>query len=295
MKLGDLLVRAGCLTEEQLQAALAEQKRWGGRLGEILIEKGFCSEDLVARALAKQLNLEVADLEGPLEMPASILTKLPHRLACELNVVPYRCFERERTLAVAMADARDKAKIEQLERRTGWRIVPVVASAHAITAARARLYRVKEEEELAAEDTTGKLIDSQGRTLVRSIEELAREREERRAAQAARARAQTPAPQAQRAVAPAAAPTPRGEEIEGFTDARGRTKIRSIEEIRREARERKGSPAAEADLPSRAELLATIEALQNEVKALKAVAVVLFKKGYLTHAEYIAQLEDRAP
>lgn len=42
--------------------------------------------------------------------------------------------------------------------------------------------------------------------------------------------------------------------------------------------------------PTREELLATVVALQNEIVALKAVAVVLFRKGYLTQQEYLEQM-----
>ncbi|MGI5864988.1 MAG: hypothetical protein ACOX6T_23455 [Myxococcales bacterium] len=306
MKLGDLLVRAGLITEEQLSAALLEQKRWGGRLGEILVHNGLCSEEIIVRALSKQLGIPRADFDAPVELPHQVVARLPYAIARELNVAPHQYFEKERTLVVAMVDPRDTAKIERLSKRTGWRIAPAIASASALIRARARIYGVNDELLLDAEDQELKLTDSQGRTLVRSIDELAREREERRAAREAReqaarepqARAE-PAPPRQ---APAQPLEPEAasdvDEIVGFTDKKGRTLIRSIDEIRREAQEKRAAKEATGqtdELPSRADLLATIEALQAEVAALKAVAVVLFKKGYITYDEYQRQLNNRAP
>ena len=56
IRLGDLLVRANVISEVQLQQALAEQQRWGGRLGGILVRMGLLTEDLLVKALSKQLG-----------------------------------------------------------------------------------------------------------------------------------------------------------------------------------------------------------------------------------------------
>ena len=51
IRLGDLLIRAGVVNDGQLNAALAEQKQWGGRLGTILVRMGALSEDLLGQHL----------------------------------------------------------------------------------------------------------------------------------------------------------------------------------------------------------------------------------------------------
>lgn len=53
-RLGRVLVDAGLLNDEQLQAALAEQTRTGRRLGEIVVERGYMSGAALANALATQ-------------------------------------------------------------------------------------------------------------------------------------------------------------------------------------------------------------------------------------------------
>jgi exonuclease VII small subunit len=53
-RLGRVLVDAGLLSDEQLQAALAEQTSTGRRLGEIVVERGYMSGPALANALATQ-------------------------------------------------------------------------------------------------------------------------------------------------------------------------------------------------------------------------------------------------
>ena len=47
IRIGDLLVEAGAITEEELQEALAYQKENGGRIGNVIMELGFISQELL--------------------------------------------------------------------------------------------------------------------------------------------------------------------------------------------------------------------------------------------------------
>jgi len=62
MRLGDLLVNAGAISEKQLQSALMEQQLTNLRLGEILIKNGSLSEKQLAEALSSQLKLPMVTL-----------------------------------------------------------------------------------------------------------------------------------------------------------------------------------------------------------------------------------------
>lgn len=57
MKLGEILVKQGVLTDEQLKDSLFSQNISQQRLGEILVEKGYCTEKDIASSIAGQLNL----------------------------------------------------------------------------------------------------------------------------------------------------------------------------------------------------------------------------------------------
>jgi hypothetical protein len=62
--LGQLLVDGGLITADDLEKALAEQKRTGGRLGEIIVERGLISWPALTKALAAQYGLEVVTENG---------------------------------------------------------------------------------------------------------------------------------------------------------------------------------------------------------------------------------------
>ena len=55
-KIGECLIQAGLITEEDLQAALAEHRRTGDRLGAVLVRMNLASEKQIAKALAYQLG-----------------------------------------------------------------------------------------------------------------------------------------------------------------------------------------------------------------------------------------------
>jgi len=60
--LGAVLIEQGLLRPEQLNQALAEQKRTGQLLGKLLVETGVASEEQIAQAIARQLDLPFIDL-----------------------------------------------------------------------------------------------------------------------------------------------------------------------------------------------------------------------------------------
>ncbi|MBI5496690.1 MAG: hypothetical protein HY904_16875 [Deltaproteobacteria bacterium] len=390
MRLGDLLVQAGYITEDQLMAALVEQRKFGGRLGDILAQKGFCSEDAVARALAKQLGLPFVDLARAPIPPKHVLARLPIDVCLQLNVVPCVFREKDNTLVVALTNPRDKDTVKKLEDTTRWKIQVAVAGTKGIAKARAAFYGHKDEMSLGEEAPDASLLDTQGRTVRKRAEDVEREYVARKAQRSSSANAIPAVPPGMVPAVPVAPPVSPGwgpppppphpmvaqgypvgppppavaqgypvaatppppplvqgtvQEIRGFTDSQGRTAIKSVQAIMEEARQKKLAEAArleaqaeeakkakkkppklpadaESDAfapagskapvdtagladpavttaedaaepgPTREELLATIEALRAEVHALKAVAVVLFRKGYVTPAEYQAQMAN---
>jgi len=61
-RLGDLLLKKGLITQEQLDAALAESRSTGDLLGRVMIRRQFIFEDELARTLADQLELPYVNL-----------------------------------------------------------------------------------------------------------------------------------------------------------------------------------------------------------------------------------------
>ena len=64
LRLGDVLVNSGVISEEQLQKGLELQKGSGRKLGETLVDEGLVSEENITNALSSQLNLDVIDLQN---------------------------------------------------------------------------------------------------------------------------------------------------------------------------------------------------------------------------------------
>lgn len=142
IRLGDLLIRAGVANDQQIEAALAEQKKWGGRLGNILVRMGVLTEDLLVKALAKQLGIGRAQIgpSDPFQVPAQILERLD-RYSCErLGVVPVQYVADRRVLQVAISDPFNVAVIDDLSKRVGTRIEPLIAGETQILQAIGRLF-----------------------------------------------------------------------------------------------------------------------------------------------------------
>ena len=62
IRIGDLLVEAGAITEEELQEALAYQKENGGRIGNVIMELGFISQELLITVLTTQMGIDYIEL-----------------------------------------------------------------------------------------------------------------------------------------------------------------------------------------------------------------------------------------
>ncbi|HEY3447006.1 MAG TPA: hypothetical protein VGK67_11610 [Myxococcales bacterium] len=153
MRFGEILVRAGLLDETHLKAALAEQKKWGGRLGRVLVEMGFVDEPTVVAALSRHLNIPAVDLEAsPPPLDAAQLLAVQ---TCErYGVFPLMASADRKLLRLATSDPTNHEAFQQIEFRTGMKVEPVVASGSDIDRAIRRYYygeRPELKEELPAE------------------------------------------------------------------------------------------------------------------------------------------------
>lgn len=125
LKLGELLVRLGKLTPEQLSMALEEQQRRQEPLGQVLLQKGWIRESELYQALADQQRAPLISLKA-VEVQPEALNLLDRRFAREKQVLPLRLDGAR--LHVAMAHPADLALLDELRFRTGKEIVPYLAS-----------------------------------------------------------------------------------------------------------------------------------------------------------------------
>ncbi len=115
VRLGDLLVEEGLLSQEQLDLALKIQKESGfsKKLGQILLEEGFITQKELLRALSKQLGYDFVDLYGE-KIDFEKLAKYPLQLLRNAKAIPFR--EDEDYIYVATSDPLNYEALEALER-----------------------------------------------------------------------------------------------------------------------------------------------------------------------------------
>jgi type IV pilus assembly protein PilB len=136
-RLGDLLIEAGLLSDEQLKIALNEQRKWGGRLGRTVLEMGFVTESAMAQVLAQQLQLPSIDLDStPVNTAAPTWLRLD---LCErYGVFPVE--QTGRNITVATSDPTNFEHLQAIGFATNCKVLPVVATASAIERAIRRYY-----------------------------------------------------------------------------------------------------------------------------------------------------------
>jgi type IV pilus assembly protein PilB len=131
-KIGECLIQAGLITEEDLGIALTEHKRTGERLGVVLVRMNLATEKQIAKALAFQLGFPYINLsENPPD--AGAVTLIPKDVALKRVCVAVRLDKN--LLTVAMSDPLLFSLVQDLEFQTGYRIKQVVATRGDITEA----------------------------------------------------------------------------------------------------------------------------------------------------------------
>jgi len=152
-RLGDLLIREGLITKEQLGKALQEQKNNGQRLGYNLVKMGFVQETEITKMLARQYRMPAVDL-ARFEVDPKIVKLIPADVALKHLVLPLK--REGRTLTVAMADPTNLSVLDDLKFITRYDIFPVIAGEYTLRTALDKNYEQ---------------VDQQLDTLLKDIEE----------------------------------------------------------------------------------------------------------------------------
>ena len=124
IKLGQLLIQEGHLSQEQLDKALVLQKRQKKKLGELLIDEGMVDSSAVLTCLSHSLGLPAARLRPGLIDP-QIVDAVDKEVAEKHVIIPM--FKVENDLTLAMAEPQALLVVDDLERATGLHILPVIA------------------------------------------------------------------------------------------------------------------------------------------------------------------------
>jgi type II secretion system (T2SS) protein E len=124
-RLGQLLVRADIVSENNLARALGIQNFAGGRLGTLLLERGSVDEDSLGKTLALQHGCEYISWRVLAEIPPVVIAALPAKFAIKHAAVPYE--RGENHLKLALRDPGDLRILDELFFVTGRKIIAGVA------------------------------------------------------------------------------------------------------------------------------------------------------------------------
>jgi type IV pilus assembly protein PilB len=145
-RIGDLLVREGLVTADQLAKAQEDARQNRNRVGYSLIRLGLIDEEVLTRHLARQLHVPAVDLARVVIDPR-ILKLVSAELAQKHLVIPLRRVGR--VLTVAMGDPTDAGAIDDLKFHTRHDIEPVLVGEATLRRFLDRYYEIKEDDHLA--------------------------------------------------------------------------------------------------------------------------------------------------
>ena len=150
IRLGDVLIQKGIITEEQLTQALDEQKKVGGLLGETMVNMGMVSEDKLIDVLCEQLGIEYLDLRKVDDIPGDIVSLIPEDLIRKYTIMPIKMsLVQMNTLVVAMADPMNIYAIDDISIVTGLQIEPVLSTTSQIKAKTDSIFGQQQAQDIA--------------------------------------------------------------------------------------------------------------------------------------------------
>jgi type IV pilus assembly protein PilB len=138
-ELGDMLVKAGKMSQEQLTRALDLQKRSDEKLGNILIRMGIiANEDELSEFIGRQLNIGALRLTD-IELNPEVVKMIPMDIARKFNVIAIG--KLGKTLIVAISDPNNIYVLDAVKFITGCAVQPVISPEKAIQKAIDNYYR----------------------------------------------------------------------------------------------------------------------------------------------------------
>jgi MSHA biogenesis protein MshE len=156
IRLGDLLIQNGLITDEQLGEALATQKKTGKKLGRALIDLNFVNEDRMLELLSEQLKVPFIRLNN-YDFNAEVTQRLPETYARRFRAVVLS--EEGDQLVIGMADPSDIFSFDELSRILQRSLKLVVVRESELLAALDMLYRRTSEISSLAEELSEELGD----------------------------------------------------------------------------------------------------------------------------------------
>ncbi len=148
-RIGDVLIDANIITQEQLMEALEEQRKTGKRLGEVLVDMKFTDETEIAEAMSQQMKIPLAKIREA-KLAPEIIELLPENIVRKNNVIPFEVDEyNPNILRIAMADPLDIIAVDDISIITNMQIEIMVATPSDIAYAVEKYYGNEQSAKLA--------------------------------------------------------------------------------------------------------------------------------------------------
>jgi len=152
LKLGELLIKEGLITQSQLDEALKSQVIFGIKLGSSLIELGFVEEGKLVKLLSKKLGVPAVSRKEILNIPEEVIRAVPSAIAEKYRVIPFGLDKKR--LSVAMSDPTDLKAIDEISFMTGCLVQPFIApDLHIAFALEKYYYVIRDARYLRVSDT----------------------------------------------------------------------------------------------------------------------------------------------
>ncbi len=174
-RIGDILLSAGLINEEELELGLKHQQETDKKLGETLVELGVIEGVELAAALSNQLGIPYVRLED-YDLTRELVSKIPRQIAQTRKIIPIE--ELEDRIVVAVSDPLDVEAIDEIEMTVDKDVEPVVAVKSRIEEELDEIYGTEEEvssivEELKEDDLD--VVSPTGAVADQNIDEMVNE------------------------------------------------------------------------------------------------------------------------
>jgi len=156
LRIGDLLIQNGTITEEQLMTALSEQKKTGRKLGRALIDLGYVDEDSLLNLLSGQLEIPFVQLKH-YQFSQHLIDKLPEAHARRFRAIVLD--EQQDTLLIGMADPMDLMALDEIGRIVKQPTRQAVVRESELMSTIETVYRRTDEISHLAEELDSELAD----------------------------------------------------------------------------------------------------------------------------------------
>ena len=169
-ELGDMLVKAGKISEEQLTRALELQKGGKEKLGDVLVKMGALSDEAeLSEFIGRQLNIGALRLSD-IELNPEVVKMIPSDIARKFNVIPVS--KLGKTLIVAISDPNNIYVLDAIKFITGCAVQPVISPEKTIQKAIDTYY-----QDSAGLDQILKGLKEEGLEVIEESEEIPTEQD----------------------------------------------------------------------------------------------------------------------